>query len=67
MGSGEEAEYQWDENLSHQKYIIPPQEMAKQTGTVSPKLCMTQEFSQTTRAQEDARSAMEQCLVEGEH
>jgi hypothetical protein len=41
--------------------------MAKQTGTVSPKLCMTQEFSQTTRAQEDARSAMEQSLVEGEH
>jgi hypothetical protein len=64
-GSGEEAEYLWDENLSHQKYIIPHQEMAKQTGTVSPKLCMNQEFSQTTRAQEDARSAMEQCLVLG--
>ena len=64
-GSGEEAEYLWDENLSHQKYIIPHQEMAKQTGTVSPKLCMNQEFSQTTRAQEDVRSAMEQCLVLG--
>jgi hypothetical protein len=62
-GSGEGAEYLWDEALSHQKYIIPHQEMAKQTGTASPKLCMNQEFSQTTRAREDARSAMEQCLV----
>jgi hypothetical protein len=38
--------------ISHQKYIIPHQEMAKQTGTVSPKLCMNQELSQSTRAQE---------------
>ncbi len=49
--------------ISHQKYIMPHQEMAKQTGTVSPQLCMNQEFSQTTRAREDARSAMEECLV----
>jgi hypothetical protein len=46
-GSGEEAEYLWDEDLSHQKRIIPHQEMAKQTGTVSPKLCMNQELSDT--------------------
>ena len=60
--SGEEAEYLWDE-ISHQKYIIPHQEMAKQTGTVSPKLCMNQELSQTIIAREDGRRAMEQCLV----